>query len=107
LYFYWEPNITDKTDKKRNARRRYAVFKDCVILLVPSVSFGVIGLVLKGVQSEMIINSSVFGSDSTGCFICMYTNYIFLWKFILKAKVEDKTTNQPLLSILQCDFIWQ
>ncbi|MCV9931517.1 peptide MFS transporter [Flavobacterium sp. LS1R47] len=90
----------NKTDKKGIQEGDMPFSKIVLYILVPSIVFGVIGWLLKGVQSDMNLDSSIFGSDSTDAFIfaCIPVIY-FYGSLYFKAKVEDKRQIGALLSI--------
>ena len=75
-------------------------YKIVLFILLPSVVFGIIGWLLKGVTSEANPNSSVFGSDSTDAFIFACIPVIFFYASLyFKAKPADKRPIGALLSI--------
>ena len=75
-------------------------YKIVLFILLPSVVFGIIGWMLKGVTSEANPNSSVFGSDSTDAFIFACIPVIFFYASLyFKAKPNDKKPIGALLSI--------
>lgn len=90
----------NKTDKKGIQEGDMPFSKIVLYILVPSIVFGVIGWLLKGVQSDMNLDSSIFGSDSTDAFIfaCIPVVY-FYGSLYFKAKVEEKRQIGALLSI--------
>lgn len=75
-------------------------YKILLYILLPSVVFGVIGWMVKGVTSDANPDSSIFGSDSTDAFIfaCIPIVY-FYGSLYFKAKKEDKRPIGALLSI--------
>jgi proton-dependent oligopeptide transporter, POT family len=75
-------------------------YKIVLYILLPSVVFGVIGWMIKGVTSDLNPDSSIFGSDSTDAFIfaCIPIVY-FYGSLYFKAKKEDKRPIGALLSI--------
>ncbi len=90
----------DKTAKKGTQEGDMPFYKIVLFILLPSVIFGVIGWLLKGVQSDTNLNSYVFGSDSTDAFIFACIPVIFFYgSLYAKAKVEDKRPIGALLSI--------
>jgi proton-dependent oligopeptide transporter, POT family len=90
----------DKTDKKGIQEGDMPFSKIVLYILVPSVVFGVIGWMIKGVQSDVNLNSAIFGSDSTDAFIfaCIPIVY-FYGSLYFKAKAEEKRPIGALLSI--------
>ena len=90
----------NKTDKKGIKEGDMPFSKIVLYILVPSIVFGVIGWLLKGVQSDTNLDSSIFGSDSTDAFIfaCIPVIY-FYGSLYFKAKVEEKRQIGALLSI--------
>ena len=90
----------DKTEKKGIQEGDMPFSKIVLYILVPSVVFGVIGWLIKGVQSDINLDSAIFGSDSTDAFIfaCLPVVY-FYGSLYFKAKVEDKRQIGALLSI--------
>ncbi len=75
-------------------------YKIVLFILLPSVVFGVIGWLLKGVTSDTNPDSYIFGSDSTDAFIfaCVPV-VVFYSSLFFKAKPEDKRPIGALLSI--------
>ncbi len=75
-------------------------YKIVLFILVPSVIFGVIGWLLKGVYSEANPDAFIFGSDSTDAFIfaCIPV-IVFYASLYFKAKPEDKRPIGALLAI--------
>ncbi|MBC7642564.1 MAG: peptide MFS transporter [Flavobacterium sp.] len=90
----------NKTDKKGIQDGDMPFYKIVLFILLPSVVFGVIGWMLKGVASNSNLDSAVFGSDSTDAFIfaCIPIVY-FYGSLYFKAKEEDKRPIGALLSI--------
>ncbi|MDN3671617.1 peptide MFS transporter [Flavobacterium branchiarum] len=90
----------NKTEKKGIQEGDMPFSKIVLYILVPSIVFGVIGWMLKGVQSDLNLDSSIFGSDSTDAFIfaCIPVIY-FYGSLYFKAKAEDKRQIGALLSI--------
>ena len=90
----------DKTDKKGVQEGDMPFYKIVLYILVPSVVFGIIGWLIKGVQSATNTDSSIFGSDSTDAFIfaCIPVVY-FYGSLYFKAKAEEKRPIGALLSI--------
>ena len=90
----------DKTEKKGFQQGDMPFYKIVLFILLPSVVFGVIGWLIKGVQSEANPNSYIFGSDSTDAFIFACIPVIFFYgSLYFKAKVEDKRPIGALLTI--------
>ncbi|MCL6462563.1 MAG: peptide MFS transporter [Flavobacterium micromati] len=90
----------DKTEKKGIQQGDMPFSKIVLFVLLPSIVFGVIGWLIKGVQSDSNLNSAIFGSDSTDAFIfaCIPVVY-FYGSLYFKAKVEEKRQIGALLSI--------
>lgn len=90
----------DKTDKKGIQEGDMPFYKIVLYILVPSIVFGVIGWLLKGIQSDANPDSAIFGSDSTDAFIfaCIPVIY-FYGSLYFKAKIEEKRQIGALLSI--------
>ena len=90
----------DKTEKKGIQEGDMPFSKIVMYILVPSVVFGVIGWLIKGVQSDLNLDSAIFGSDSTDAFIfaCIPVIY-FYGSLFFKAKPEEKRPIGALLSI--------
>ena len=90
----------DKTEKKGIQEGDMPFSKIVLYILVPSVVFGVIGWLIKGVQSDINLDSAIFGSDSTDAFIFACLPVIYFYSSLyFKAKVEDKRQIGALLSI--------
>jgi POT family proton-dependent oligopeptide transporter len=90
----------DKTEKKGIQEGDMPFSKIVLYILVPSVVFGIIGWLIKGVQSDINLDSAIFGSDSTDAFIfaCLPIVY-FYGSLYFKAKPEEKRPIGALLSI--------
>ncbi len=90
----------DKTEKKGIQEGDMPFSKIVLYILVPSVVFGIIGWLLKGVASDTNLDCAIFGSDSTDAFIfaCIPVVY-FYGSLYFKAKTEDKRSIGALLSI--------
>lgn len=74
--------------------------KITLLILLPSIVFGVIGWFIKGVESAQNPSSSIFGSDSTDAFIFACIPVIlFYTSLYVKAKAEDKRPIGALLTI--------
>jgi proton-dependent oligopeptide transporter, POT family len=90
----------NKTDKKGTQEGDMPFYKIVLFILLPSVIFGVIGWMLKGVASETNLDSYIFGSDSTDAFIFACIPVIFFYgSLYFKAKPEEKRPIGALLSI--------
>ncbi len=75
-------------------------WKIVMFILVPSAVFGMIGWLLKGVESVNNPNSSIFGSDSTDAFIFACIPIVFFYgSLYFKAKQEEKRPIGALLAI--------
>ena len=90
----------NKTDKKGIQEGDMPFSKIILFILLPSVIFGVIGWLIKGVASETNTSSAIFGSDSTDAFIfaCIPIVY-FYGSLYFKAKADEKRPIGALLSI--------
>lgn len=88
-------------DQKKGAQEGDMPFwKIVAFILIPSVVFGVIGWMLKGVASDANPDSYIFGSDSTDAFIFACIPVIFFYgSLYFKAKTEDKRPIGALLAI--------
>jgi proton-dependent oligopeptide transporter, POT family len=90
----------NKTDKKGTQEGDMPFYKIVLFILLPSVIFGVIGWMLKGVASDANTDSAIFGTDSTDAFIFACIPIIYFYgSLYFKAKVEDKRPIGALLSI--------
>ncbi|WP_310554381.1 peptide MFS transporter [Flavobacterium sp.] len=90
----------NKTEKKGTQEGDMPFYKIVLFILLPSVIFGVIGWMLKGVASDTNLDSYVFGSDSTDAFIFACIPVIFFYgSLYFKAKTEEKRPIGALLSI--------
>lgn len=90
----------NKTDKKGIQEGDMPFYKIVLFILLPSVVFGIIGWLLKGVASDTNTDCAIFGSDSTDAFIfaCIPIVY-FYGSLYFKAKAEEKRPIGALLSI--------
>lgn len=90
----------NKTEKKGIQEGDMPFSKIVLYILVPSVVFGIIGWLIKGVASDVNTDCAIFGSDSTDAFIfaCIPVVY-FYGSLYFKAKAEDKRSIGALLSI--------
>jgi POT family proton-dependent oligopeptide transporter len=88
-------------DQKKGVQKEDMPFyKILLFILLPSVVFGAIGWLLKGVASDANPNSYIFGSDSTDAFIFACIPVIFFYgSLYFKAKPEDKRPIGALLTI--------
>jgi len=90
----------DKTEKKGVQEGDMPFYKIVLFILLPSVIFGVIGWLIKGIQSDSNLDSYIFGSDSTDAFIFACVPVIFFYgSLYFKAKSEDKRPIGALLAI--------
>ncbi|MFY8008573.1 MAG: peptide MFS transporter [Flavobacterium sp.] len=90
----------DKTEKKGVQEGDMPFYKIVLFILLPSVIFGVIGWLIKGIQSDTNLDSYIFGSDSTDAFIFACIPVIFFYgSLYFKAKSEDKRPIGALLAI--------
>lgn len=75
-------------------------WKICLLILLPSAIFGVIGWFLKGVASESNPNAYIFGSDSTDAFIFACIPVILFYSSLyFRAKPDEKSRIGALLTI--------
>lgn len=74
--------------------------KILMLILLPSVVFGVMGWLINGIESPSNTNAAIFGSDSTDAFIfaCIPVVYFYAQLFI-KAKKEERRQIGALLTI--------
>jgi proton-dependent oligopeptide transporter, POT family len=90
----------NKTDKKGVQEGDMPFYKIVLFILLPSVIFGVIGWMLKGVASDLNTDPAIFGTDSTDAFIFACIPIIYFYgSLYFKAKAEDKRPIGALLSI--------
>lgn len=90
----------DKTEKKGVQEGDMPFYKIVLFILLPSVIFGIIGWLIKGIQSDSNLDSYIFGSDSTDAFIFACVPVIFFYgSLYFKAKSEDKRPIGALLAI--------
>ena len=93
-------HYTGFDQKKGTQEGDMPFYKIVLFILVPSIVFGIIGWFLKGVQSEVNLDSAVFGSDSTDAFIFACIPVIFFYASLyFKAKADEKRPIGALLSI--------
>lgn len=95
-----QKHYANYTEKKGVQEGDMPFIKIVLFILLPSVVFGVIGWLIKGVASDANPNSYIFGSDSTDAFIfaCIPVIY-FYGSLYFKAKAEDKRPIGALLTI--------
>ncbi len=75
-------------------------YKIVLFILLPSVVFGIIGWLLKGVASDANTDCAIFGSDSTDAFIFACIPIIYFYgSLYFKAKEDEKRPIGALLSI--------
>ncbi len=95
------------TNQYKHADVRKPVHKDdmslgkiSLLILLPSVIFGVIGWFIKGVASKTNTDAAIFGSDSTDAFIfaCIPV-IVFFGSLYFKAKGDEKRPVAALLAI--------
>ncbi|WP_136669354.1 peptide MFS transporter [Flavobacterium sp. H122] len=90
----------DKTAKKGTQEGDMPFWKIVMFILVPSVVFGIIGWLIKGVASDVNLDSAIFGSDSTDAFIFACIPVVLFYSSLyFKAKAEDKRPIGALLAI--------
>lgn len=90
----------DKVEKKGVQPGDMPFYKIILYILLPSIVFGAIGWLLKGVQSDSNLDSYIFGSDSTDAFIFACIPVVFFYgSLYYKAKIEDKRPIGALLAI--------
>jgi POT family proton-dependent oligopeptide transporter len=87
-------------EKKGSQDGDMPFYKIVLFILLPSVVFGIIGWMLKGVTSPENPNGYIFGSDSTDAFIFACIPVVFFYaSLFFKAKPDDKRPIGALLSI--------
>ena len=75
-------------------------YKIVLFILLPSIIFGVIGWLLKGVTSVSNPDAFIFGSDSTDAFIFACIPVIFFYgSLYFRARPDDKRPIGALLAI--------
>lgn len=90
----------DKTDKKGTQPGDMPFYKIVLFILLPSVVFGIIGWMIKGVASDANPNSYIFGSDSTDAFIFACIPVILFYASLyFRAKPDEKRPIGALLAI--------
>jgi proton-dependent oligopeptide transporter, POT family len=90
----------DKTAKKGTQEGDMPFWKIVMFILVPSVVFGIIGWLIKGVASDTNLDSAIFGSDSTDAFIFACIPVVLFYSSLyFRAKEEDKRPIGALLAI--------
>jgi POT family proton-dependent oligopeptide transporter len=88
------------TEKKGTQPGDMPFGKIILFILFPSVVFGVIGWLVKGVLSPQNPDSSIFGSDSTDAFIFACIPVVFFYgSLYFKSKAEEKGQIGALLTI--------
>lgn len=90
----------DKTEKKGVQPGDMPFWKIVMFILVPSVVFGVIGWLIKGVASDVNTDSAIFGSDSTDAFIFACIPVVLFYSSLyFRAKEDEKRPIGALLAI--------
>ena len=90
----------DKTQKKGVQVGDMPFYKIVLFILLPSVVFGILGWLTKGIASETNTDSYIFGSDSTDAFIFACIPILFFYgSLYFKAKPDDKRPIGALLTI--------
>ena len=88
------------TEKKGTQPGDMSFGKIILFILLPSVVFGVIGWLLKGVSGPENPNSYIFGSDSTDAFIFACIPVVFFYgSLYFQGKEEEKKQIGALLTI--------
>lgn len=88
-------------DQKKGVQEGDMPFSKIIMyILVPSIVFGAIGWLLKGVASPSNPDSYIFGSDSTDAFIFACIPVIFFYaNLYFRARPDEKRSIGALLSI--------
>ena len=90
----------DKVEKKGVQPGDMPFSKIVMFILLPSVIFGIIGWLIKGVASDVNPDAFIFGSDSTDAFIFACIPVVLFYSSLyFRAKEEDKRPIGALLAI--------
>jgi proton-dependent oligopeptide transporter, POT family len=90
----------DKDQKKGVQEGDMPFSKILLFILIPSVVFGVIGWLIKGVTSDINTDAFIFGSDSTDAFIfACIPIVLFYASLYFRAKPDEKRPIGALLAI--------
>ena len=90
----------DKADKKGVQPNDMPFSKIVLFILLPSVIFGVIGWLIKGVTSDANPDAFIFGSDSTDAFIFACIPVVLFYSSLyFRAKEDEKRPIGALLAI--------
>jgi POT family proton-dependent oligopeptide transporter len=88
------------TDAKGTQPGDMPLSKIVLLILVPSVIFGVIGWLIKGVESAANPNAAIFGSDSTDAFIFACVPVILFYaSLFFRARPDERKQIGALLTI--------
>lgn len=88
------------TDKKGMQPGDMPLSRIVLLILLPSVVFGIIGWLIKGVASDANPDAAIFGSDSTDAFIFACIPVVYFYSSLyFKAKPEEKGRIGALLTI--------
>lgn len=100
IFLIGTKHYTGYDEKKGVQQGDMPFWKIVLFILVPSAVFGVIGWLIKGVESATNKNSYIFGSDSTDAFIFACIPVIIFYASIyFKAKTDEKRPIAALLLI--------
>jgi proton-dependent oligopeptide transporter, POT family len=93
-------HYSDKDQKKGVQEGDMSFSKIVLFILIPSVVFGIIGWLIKGVASDINPDAFIFGSDSTDAFIfaCIPV-VLFYASLYFRAKPDEKRPIGALLAI--------
>ena len=90
----------DKTAKKGTQQGDMPFSKIVLFILLPSVIFGIIGWLIKGVASDSNPEAFIFGSDSTDAFIFACIPVVLFYSSLyFRAKTDEKRPIGALLAI--------
>lgn len=90
----------DKTAKKGTQPGDMPFSKIVLFILLPSVIFGIIGWLIKGVASDSNPEAFIFGSDSTDAFIFACIPVVLFYSSLyFRAKTDEKRPIGALLAI--------
>ena len=88
------------TEAKGTQQGDMPLSKIVLLILVPSVVFGIIGWLLKGVESAANTNASIFGSDSTDAFIFACVPVVLFYASLyFRARIDERKQIGALLTI--------
>jgi POT family proton-dependent oligopeptide transporter len=88
------------TDAKGTKPGDMPMTKIALLILLPSIVFGIIGWLIKGVESASNPNAAIFGSDSTDAFIFACVPVVLFYSSLFfRARVEERKQIGALLTI--------